>query len=130
MKSLKISELARATGCSSATIRYYESMGLLPVPARAASDQRLYSQQDVSRLRFIRRCRTLGFTLRDIVSFGTLARSGAPHGPCREIVERRLDAIRSQLQKLQTAERELRLVLNEGVNAQPETACQRLGVLR
>ena len=126
MKRMKISELARETGCSTPTIRYYEKIRLLPAPSRTDSDQRLYGAQDVRRLRFIRRCRELGFTLSDIAAFGSVARAGARHGPCREIVERRLASIRAQLRKLASAEERLTSVLREGLHARPDDACQSL----
>lgn len=47
---MKIGELARLTRVSTATIRYYESIGLLPTPARAPGNQRRYDQSDVQRL--------------------------------------------------------------------------------
>lgn len=126
MKRMKISELARETGCSTPTIRYYEKIGLLPAPTRTDSDQRVYVEQDMRRLKFIRQCRELGFTLSDIAAFGSVARTGALHGPCREVVERRLASVRAQLGKLASAEAQLNSVLREGLRARPDDACQRL----
>jgi len=54
------------------TVRYYEQVGLLPVPSRTVGNYRSYSDEHVRRLRFIRRCRDLGFTLdqiRDLLRF-------------------------------------------------------------
>jgi Cu(I)-responsive transcriptional regulator len=62
-RDISIGELARTTGTKVVTVRYYEKIGLLPEPARSATNYRAYSQRDLSRLRFIRRCRNLGFTL-------------------------------------------------------------------
>ena len=60
---LSIGNLAKATGTKVVTIRYYEQIGLLPVPARTEGNYRAYNDEHLRRLRFIRRCRDLGFTL-------------------------------------------------------------------
>jgi Cu(I)-responsive transcriptional regulator len=64
--SLTIGTLAKATGTKVVTVRYYERIGLLPPPARTAGNYRAYEPAHLERLRFIRRCRDLGFTLDQI----------------------------------------------------------------
>ena len=61
-----IGELARAAGVGVSTVRYYERAGLLPQPDRTATNYRLYRDEAVARLRFIRRAQQLGFTLEEI----------------------------------------------------------------
>ena len=61
-----IGDLAKATGTKVVTVRYYEQIGLLPVPSRTAGNYRIYSNEHRRRLRFIRRCRGLGFALDQI----------------------------------------------------------------
>ena len=107
MTRMRISELARASATSASAIRYYERIGLLPAPARAGSDQRLYGTRDIARVAFIRRCRALGFTLQEIAAFSQIARSHGGHGPCRDIVCRRLAAVREQAARLHTVEARL-----------------------
>ena len=63
---LKIGDLARATGTKVVTIRYYEKIGLLAAPDRTAGNYRSYDAAALERLRFIRRCRDLGFSLDQI----------------------------------------------------------------
>src|SRR3546814_280393 len=58
-----IGDLAKATGTKVVTIRYYERIGLLPPPERTTGNYRAYEPVHLERLRFIRRCRDLGFTL-------------------------------------------------------------------
>lgn len=68
--ALTIGELARRTGCKVPTVRYYESIGLLPRPARSVGNQRRYGPRDLARLDFIQHCRELGFAqaaIRDIL---------------------------------------------------------------
>ncbi|MEQ9607550.1 MAG: helix-turn-helix domain-containing protein [Kiloniellaceae bacterium] len=66
MPFLTIGDLAKSTGTKVVTIRYYERIGLLPAPARTAGNYRAYEPAHLERLRFIRRCRDLGFTLDQI----------------------------------------------------------------
>ena len=56
-------ELAKRSGCHLETVRYYEKIGLLPPPARAAGGHRLYQIDDQRCLRFILRGRELGFSI-------------------------------------------------------------------
>jgi Cu(I)-responsive transcriptional regulator len=60
---LTIGDLAKATGTKVVTIRYYERIGLLPAPPRSAGRFRIYRPEHLHRLRFVRRCRDLGFSL-------------------------------------------------------------------
>ena len=63
---MKIGQLAKHAGAGIDTVRFYERQGLLPPPQRQASGYRQYDDSDVARLRFIRRAKTLGFTLVEI----------------------------------------------------------------
>jgi len=63
---LKIGELARAAKVSVETVRYYQRINLLRTPKKSIGGIRRYSDDDLSRLRFIRRAKKLGFSLKDI----------------------------------------------------------------
>ena len=63
---MKIGELAQRAGVRIDTVRYYERQGLLPPPVRQPSGYRSYAPSDISRLRFVRRAKALGFTLEEI----------------------------------------------------------------
>ncbi len=63
---MRIGDLARQTGCPIETIRYYERVGILPEPQRAHNNYRQYGESHRRRLRFVRRCRELGFSLEEI----------------------------------------------------------------
>ena len=80
--SFTIGELSRRTGVKVTTVRFYESIGLLPSPARSAGDRRLYGASDQRRLAFIRHARALGFEMADVRAL--LALSDQPEGPCGE----------------------------------------------
>ena len=59
-RNLTIGTLAARTACKIETIRYYEKIGLLPAPPRSEGGHRVYGEDQVRRLRFIRRGRELG----------------------------------------------------------------------
>jgi MerR family transcriptional regulator, copper efflux regulator len=63
---MNIGEAARASGVTAKMIRYYESVGLLNPVGRTTSGYRVYGQQEVHALRFVRQARRLGFLVEDI----------------------------------------------------------------
>jgi DNA-binding transcriptional MerR regulator len=63
---VKIGELAGSAGVGVETIRYYERRGLLKEPDRTRAGYREYAEHDVLRMRFILRCKELGFSLSEI----------------------------------------------------------------
>ncbi|WP_339673263.1 helix-turn-helix domain-containing protein [Dasania marina] len=69
-------ELAKLTAVKAETIRYYEKCGLLKAPARSAGGHRIYSAEHAGQLKFIRRCRELGFTINEIEGLLSLASIG------------------------------------------------------
>jgi len=85
-KALRRSDLARVTGCNLETIRYYETIGILPAPSRTAAGHRTYAAPDALRLRFVMRARELGFSLEDIRGLLGLG-DGGLH-TCAEVKEK------------------------------------------
>ena len=71
-----IGTLAKKTGVNIETIRYYEKEGILPHPPRSPGGHRLYKKDDVKRLFFVRRCRELGFSIKEINSLLSLVQTG------------------------------------------------------
>ncbi|KKN45472.1 hypothetical protein LCGC14_0682860 [marine sediment metagenome] len=72
VKPLQRAALARATGCNLETIRYYETIGVMPDPPRDPNGYRSYSEYHVRRLQFVMRARDLGFSLEEIRGLLTL----------------------------------------------------------
>ena len=68
-----IGEASRQCGVSIETIRYYEREGIVPAPGRTAAGRRLYSRDEIGTLRFVKRCRDLGFSIADIRTLMKLA---------------------------------------------------------
>ena len=66
VKAFRRIDLARAAGCNPETIRYYETVGIMPDPPRTAKGYRSYDDAHVRRLKFVMRSRDLGFSLEEI----------------------------------------------------------------
>lgn len=96
--------MAKRAGVSLRTVRYYEEIGLLPPASLTSGGIRLYSQRDVTRLRFIRRLKALGMSIEEIrLSLGLEPPQGR-----RPRVERTLELL--QLQKVKTGQQMAELV--------------------
>jgi DNA-binding transcriptional MerR regulator len=103
-----------ATGVKVPTIRYYESIGLLPEPSRTDGNRRLYGEATVQRLRFIRHARELGFEVDAIRQLLDL--SDQPDRPCREvdaIAQRHLADIESRIVRLKALKTEVSRMIKQ-----------------
>lgn len=99
--SLTIGTVAKRAGVPIDTIRYYEREGLLPEPLRRASGYRSYNETAISRLRFIRRAKDLGFTLeeiRDLLALSVDRHRGVK--AVRERAQQRLASIDTRIAEL------------------------------
>ena len=67
-----IGTIAKRSGLPAKTIRYYESIGLIPPAARSEGNYRTYSELDLQTLRFVQRARGLGFSVKDVAKLLTL----------------------------------------------------------
>ncbi|MDA8249638.1 MAG: helix-turn-helix domain-containing protein [Rhodospirillales bacterium] len=102
--AIAIGELAQRTGCNIETIRYYERIGLLPMPGRKGRFRR-YGGEDVKRLAFVRRARELGFTLNEVRALLSLAAgNGDACGEVRAIAAAHLADVRAKIADLRTME--------------------------
>ena len=91
MSSLTVSKLADRVGTSTDTVRYYERIGLLPEPDRTASGYRVYDDDAVERVRFIKHAQRFGLRLEEIGELLDIREKGlCPCGHTRTLLERRL----------------------------------------
>ena len=94
-----IGGLARAAGVGVETVRYYQRRGLLAEPARPPGEVRRYGDDDLRRLRFIRRAQAAGFTLEQIGELLALDRTG-DRARVRELAAERLAALDQRIAEL------------------------------
>ena len=116
---LTIGKLGQASGVNIETIRYYERNGLLLAPARSSSGYRHYREDDIKRLRFIRRGRELGFSLEEIRSL--LQLTDQPHQPCDaadQLVQKHMAEVDARIRDLQA----IRVALGQLAECQSQTA--------
>src|SRR5713226_1238006 len=98
---MQIGELAKRSGVTVQTVRFYERLKLLPEPQRKDSGYRVYSEHDLKRLRFVRQGKSLGFSLDEIRDILRMRERG--HCPCGEVVsiaERHLRSVEQQITQL------------------------------
>jgi len=109
---LTISKLATAAEVPPDTIRYYERTGLLPPTGRSASGYRLYGEQAVERLRFIRGAQRVGLRLREIRELLEISDRGlCPCGHTEELVRLRLAELKEEIDRLSATKTELLALL-------------------
>jgi MerR family Zn(II)-responsive transcriptional regulator of zntA len=104
---MTIGMLARATGIAAATIRLYESQGLLRPAARSPGNYRLYRRDAAERLTFIGAAQAAGLGLPEIKAILALEAGRTSCGRAHELVSSRLDTLREQMLKLRQLERVL-----------------------
>lgn len=98
---LSIGELSRRSGVNIETIRYYEKIGVLPMPSRSANGRRTYHSKETRMLAFVRRARELGFSLEEIRALLNLgAPASASCAEVREIAARHVRDIRQRIADL------------------------------
>ena len=96
------------SGVNIETIRYYEREGVVPWAPRTPTGRRLYGDEDIARLRFVKRCRDLGFSIPDIRTLLDLsAGNDAPCADVKALGERHLRGVRRKLDELGNLERAL-----------------------
>ena len=98
---MNIGEAARRSGVTAKMIRYYEQSGLIPEVARTDAGYRSYTDADVHRLRFVRRARDLGFTVREISELLSLWRDdGRRSAEVKALALGHVDALRNKIAEL------------------------------
>lgn len=127
---LTIGTLAKRTGAKVQTIRYYETIGLMPEPERTEGGQRRYREADLDRLAFVRHGRQLGFPLEAIRDLLDL--SDNPTQSCADadsIAQRQLKQVEDRIARLQALQLELKRMIHE-CGHHSVAQCRVLEVLR
>ena len=130
MEHLTIGELASRAKVNVETVRYYERRSLIPEPPRSESGYRQYPRDAVSRIRFIRRAKALGFYLREISELLSLRVD--PDTTCGDVkrrAEAKIAEIEEKIESLQTMKQALTKLAASCRGGGPTSNCPILEVL-
>ncbi|RUL80945.1 heavy metal-responsive transcriptional regulator [Tautonia sociabilis] len=130
-KQYTISQLAHAADIPTTTVRYYERVGLIDPEVRSGGNYRLYSEESLRKLKFIRAAQAIGFTLDDVKDL--LAAPSNTAASCREVqslIEKRLDEVGSRLKDLRHVQRVLKASLEKCRDTELADCCHVIETLR
>ncbi|MEX2419720.1 MAG: heavy metal-responsive transcriptional regulator [Acidimicrobiia bacterium] len=117
---MRIGELARSTGVPTKTIRYYEDIGVMPVPDRAPNGYRDYPDEAADRLSFVRDAQATGLTLTEIAS--VLDLRGQGEVTCHHVIdllERHLTALDRHIATLRQTHKKLAALTDRARSLDP-----------
>jgi len=127
---MKIGELAARSGCLVETIRYYERIGLLMPPERAANNYRSYDHKLSERLSFIRHCRALNMSIDEVrVLLDFRERPGQECASVNELLDRQIGQVVERIQALSALEAQLRELRARCVASENTDSCAILRAL-
>ena len=111
---MKVRELARRSGVPDHVVRYYTRIGLLKPSRSPRNGYKQYKDSDVSRLRFIRQAKSLGYTLGEITRiFHEASRRNSPCPMVRQIIAGRIEENGSRLNELAALQKRMKRALGE-----------------
>ena len=119
-----IQELSKLTGVTAKAIRYYESLGLMPLPRRADNNYRVYASDAIERLRFIVGLRSLDVSLADIAEF--LEARDSSQLPCHRVLstlKKRVLVVDRRIADMQAVRETLVAVLDEARGLPLDSEC-------
>jgi len=123
-KKLSIGELAGQLKINPKTIRYYEDIKLLPRPKRGDNNYRVYSEDTLKRLHFIKKTQNLGFTLKEIKKVLSISDRG--NDPCEhigELLKLRIVELNKKLLELKELQTKLKKLEKEWSSMQIAGEC-------
>jgi MerR family mercuric resistance operon transcriptional regulator len=124
MDGFSIGELASQANVHVETLRYYERRGLIPKPHRTVSNYRVYSSDNLRRLKFIKQAQALGFSLSEIKKL--LALRATPRARCADVrryATRKIEDIDAKIHSLARMRKALQNLLDECSGKGPATEC-------
>ena len=114
VNDLKVGRVAAEAGVGVQTLHYYERLGLLPKPQRSTANYRLYSNDAIRRVKFIKKAQAIGLTLEETKQILDLKeRGGTPCSKVAELGEKHLREIDMRLAQLRKYRRALAHALND-----------------
>lgn len=126
--SLTIGRLAASADVHVETVRYYQRRGLLPEPPRPQGGVRHYGPSDITRLQFIRRAQSMGFTLDEIAGLLDVRGKRACE-QTRKLTENKLADVRQRIIELQQLEQDLTSLVEECGRTSTDEECPTLSLL-
>ena len=130
-RQFTISQVAKAANLPTTTVRYYERVGLFEPEDRSAGNYRLYSEESLRKLKFIRAAQAIGFTLDDVKALLSTPSNTAL--PCREVqslIEDRLAEVGRRLKDLRHVQRVLKSSREKCNEANRADCCHVIETLR
>ena len=128
MQEMTIGQLAEAAEVNVETVRYYHRRGLLPAPSRPAGGIRRYSADMLTRLRFIKRSQSLGFSLDEVEVLLSL-QDGHACNSARAIAEHKLVDVRQRIQDLSMLEATLATLVQRCSTSKGKVSCPLIDAL-
>lgn len=126
-----ISQLARAAAVPVSTVRYYERARLLAPKGRTGANYRVYDDQSLARLRFIRTAQRIGFTLEDVRRLLSIQdRGGSASRDVQGIISARMAEIDSRLRDLRNVRQVLGKMLYQCRKSETQGRCYVMGRLK
>ena len=120
-----ISQLAKAADIPTTTVRYYERVGLVEPEDRSHGNYRLYSDESLDKLKFIRAAQATGFTLDDVRSLLSNEAGDTPTcGSVQGLIEERLGDIEQRLKGLRQVRKVLKNALEQCQRQRKTDCCQ------
>lgn len=129
MKELTIGKIAKATDIGIETIRFYEKMGLLEEPPRRPSGYRIFGKNDILRLRFIRRAKDLGFTLKEIKELLELRDKHEKKKPVLKLAKGKISDIEEKISSLKRMKHALERITSSCDHGRFDEKCPLLSAL-
>lgn len=124
MNGLTIGQLAKQCNVHVETVRYYERRGLIPKPPRTVANFRMYSSENLRRVKFIKEAQGLGFSLKEIKNL--LALRASPRAKCADVrnyASQKIGDIQERIRSLQRMRNSLEKLLRECSGDLPATEC-------
>ena len=118
----RIGDISNRVGLTERTIRYYEELGLLESVKRLDGGVRVYTDDDVRRLKYIRKLKTLGLSLQEMLELENLYRR---HRSNRTVLPRLMELLDAHLETLEAKVNELKTLRDE-IRSYKEHVAQRL----